>query len=200
MAKAWFKNGPSNQQVCILAGVVIVVLLYRYSQLKSSNQNSGAAVPAATDTTNPSGMSPQSVWQAGGYPAYPGGQPSASKPLGQNSGYAKVGGGGGGSAGSSGVSACSAKATNNPASLLPSDANSQWASMNPQGNGSLQNVNLLQAGYNIGINTVGSSLRNANLQLRSEPPNPQGSVGPWNTSTIQPDVMRVPLEIGCGPQ
>jgi hypothetical protein len=84
----------------------------------------------------------------------------------------------------------------NPSSLLPNDTNSQWASLNPSGNGPLKSVNLLQAGALIGINTIGSSLRNANLQLRSDPPNPQGSVGPWNNSTIQPDTSRKPLEIG----
>ena len=44
------------------------------------------------------------------------------------------------------------------------------------------------------INTVSSSLRNANLQLRSEPPNPQVSVCPWMQSTIQPDLERKSLE------
>ena len=84
----------------------------------------------------------------------------------------------------------------NPSSLLPNDTNSQWAALNPNGNGALKSVNLLQAGALVGINTIGSSLRNPNLQLRSDPPNPQGSVGPWNNSTIQPDTNRKPLEIG----
>ena len=85
-------------------------------------------------------------------------------------------------------------------SLLPKDNNSQWAELNPSGKGELANINLLKAGYHIGIDTIGQSLRNANLQLRSEPPNPQINVGPWNQSTITPDFMRVPLEIGCGKQ
>jgi len=59
---------------------------------------------------------------------------------------------------------------------------------------------LLKAGYHIGIDTVGQTLRNANLQIRSEPPNPQINVGPWNASTISPDTMRVPLELGQGGQ
>ena len=33
------------------------------------------------------------------------------------------------------------------------------------GAGDLKNVSLLKAGHHIGINTVGQSLRNANLQL-----------------------------------
>jgi hypothetical protein len=84
--------------------------------------------------------------------------------------------------------------------LLPADNNGQWAQLNPAGTGELASINLLKAGYHIGIDTVGQTLRNANLQLRSEPPNPQMSVGPWNNTTISPDLMRVPLEIGNGPQ
>ena len=51
-----------------------------------------------------------------------------------------------------------------------------------------------------GIDTVGGTLRNSNLQLRSEPPNPKAQVSPWSNSTIEPDLMRVPLELGCGAQ
>jgi hypothetical protein len=80
--------------------------------------------------------------------------------------------------------------------LLPQDNSSLWAQVNPSGVGSLKDRSFLQAGYNIGINTVGQTLRNANLQLRSEPPNPQISVSPWLQSTITPDVSRKPFEIG----
>jgi len=97
-------------------------------------------------------------------------------------------------------SSCSKPNIQNPAELLPNDSNSQWAQLNPSGKGELANVNLLKAGYHIGIDTIGQSLRNANLQIRSEPPNPQMNVGPWNQTTIQPDFFRPPLEIGSGSQ
>jgi len=97
-------------------------------------------------------------------------------------------------------SSCTQPNIQNPAELLPKDTNSQWAQLNPSGKGELANVNLLKAGYHIGIDTIGQTLRNANLQIRSEPPNPQLSVGPWNQSTIEPDFMRPPLEIGSGAQ
>ena len=97
-------------------------------------------------------------------------------------------------------SSCSKPNIQNPAELLPKDSNSQWAQLNPSGKGELANVNLLKAGYHIGIDTIGQTLRNANLQIRSEPPNPQMNVGPWNQSTIEPDFMRIPLELGAGPQ
>ena len=88
----------------------------------------------------------------------------------------------------------------NPADLLPKDTNSQWAQLNPAGKGDLANINLLKAGYHIGIDTIGQTLRNPNLQIRSEPPNPQVNVGPWNLSTIEADFMRPPLELGQGNQ
>ena len=44
---------------------------------------------------------------------------------------------------------------------------------------------------------VNQSLRNANLNLRSEPPNPQVKVSPWLQTTIEPDLNRRPLESNC---
>lgn len=120
-----------------------------------------------------------------------------SAPLGENEGPASVNGL---KSRDAGLSNCSKQAMQDPASLLPKDENSEWARLNPSGNGSLENVNLLKAGHHIGIDTIGNTLRNANLQVRSEPANPQVNVGPWNNTTIQPDLMRVPLELGCGPQ
>lgn len=120
-----------------------------------------------------------------------------SAPLGDNEEYARVHGL---KSRDAGLSNCSKQSMQDPASLLPKDENSEWARLNPSGNGSLENVNLLKSGYHIGIDTIGNTLRNANLQVRSEPANPQLNVGPWNNTTIAPDLMRVPLEIGCGPQ
>jgi hypothetical protein len=82
-----------------------------------------------------------------------------------------------------------------PAELLPKDPNSVWAQQNPMGTGSLKGKNFLSAGALIGVNTVGQSLRNANLQLRSEPPNPQVPVSVFYNSTIEPDTNRRDLEI-----
>lgn len=83
-----------------------------------------------------------------------------------------------------------------PSELLPKDMNSIWAEQNPMGPGSLKGKNFLSAGALIGVNTVGQSLRNANLQLRSEPPNPQVAVSIFNQSTISPDISHRPLEVG----
>ena len=82
-----------------------------------------------------------------------------------------------------------------PSELLPKDPNSIWAQQNPMGTGSLKGKNFLSAGALIGVNTVGQSMRNANYQLRSEPPNPQVPVSVFNQTTIEPDVNRRTLEI-----
>jgi len=92
---------------------------------------------------------------------------------------------------------CAKQAVVDPKQLLPKDSNNSFSQMNPGGAGDIQNVSLLKAGYHIGINTVGQSLRNANLQLRSEPANPQLNIGPWNQTTIGPDLARRALEVGC---
>ena len=86
--------------------------------------------------------------------------------------------------------------------MLPKDSNSLHNQVNPNGQGALENKNLLNAGFHIGVNTQGCSLRNANRGLRSEPPNPQVQVSPWLQTTICPDLLRKPLDSsgsGSGP-
>lgn len=86
--------------------------------------------------------------------------------------------------------------------LLPKDAaNSRWAQMNPSGQGDVSDQNFLTAGYHIGINTTGSSKKNGNLQLRSDPPVPKVAVSPWNISSYESTDAggRKPFEIGGEP-
>jgi hypothetical protein len=92
-------------------------------------------------------------------------------------------------------SECYPKDILSPEELLPKDAQSQFAENTPSSQGALEDQNYLNAGFHIGVNTVGQSLRNANRQIRSEPPNPQVKVSPWLQSTIEPDINRRSLEI-----
>lgn len=85
------------------------------------------------------------------------------------------------------------------ADLLPANDSAQaFEAKFPTGQGDATDKNFLIAGYNIGINTVGSSLKNANLQLRSDPFIKRQDVGPWNQSTILSSDLtnRRTLEIG----
>ena len=62
---------------------------------------------------------------------------------------------------------CTPQQTVDHMELLPRDVNSQWAQLNPTGAGDLNGVNLLSAGALIGIDTIGNTMKNANLQIRS---------------------------------
>lgn len=90
------------------------------------------------------------------------------------------------------------RSVTNPTDLLPQDQNSEWAALNPVNQGNAAMPDMLQAGYHIGLDTIGQSLRNPNYQLRSDPIIPKSDIGPWNQSTIEPDLGRVPLEVGVG--
>ena len=81
------------------------------------------------------------------------------------------------------------KSIQNPADLLPTDSNSSFADLAPN-SADLNNSSLLSAGHHIGTGGSDAPLRNSNLQLRGEVPNPRAQVGPWNQSTIEPDTHR----------
>ena len=52
---------------------------------------------------------------------------------------------------------------------------------------------LLTTGTNINLNTIPTSRKNPNLQLRSEPQLTETLTGPWNNSTIVPTYTPRPL-------
>lgn len=78
--------------------------------------------------------------------------------------------------------------------LLPKPALTQtdFAEFAPAALGAQQ---LVDATAFIGVNSQGSSLKNANYQLRADIPIPRVDVGPWMASTIESgDLSRKPLE------
>ena len=85
--------------------------------------------------------------------------------------------------------------------LLPKDSNSEWNNLNLEKNANgVVMPDMLQAGVHQGLDTVGSVLRNANQQLRPDPPIPKSNTGLCNVnmSTIEADSIRGDLKIGCG--
>jgi hypothetical protein len=171
-------------------GAILVLLIVAYGVNLFANYLSSKGMSGSEFNTSMGQQYKPSGGNSGGV--------RPSEPLGQNEVFASAKGVHTSMPGM--PSACSQPNITNPSELLPKDTNTQWAQLNPSGKGELANVNLLKAGYHIGIDTIGQTLRNANLQIRSEPPNPQLYVGPWNTSTIEPDFFRPPLEIGSGSQ
>ena len=78
-------------------------------------------------------------------------------------------------------------------SLLPREVASQedFGQFAPED--VLAGQNFLEPRNQIGLpESVGGALRNANQQLRAEPPNPKEPFT-WNNSTIVPDLMQRPL-------
>ena len=172
----------STQHILLFVGAVVVVLyLTNYSSqlgsLFSGLRNNNAPTVEEDDNTATQVLN----------------QVDAAAPAGMNSGPGLANGL---QTVTGGVpSNCSNQLTSNPADLLPKDNNNQWGDLNPNGSGELSNVNLLKSGYHAGVDTVGGSLRNANLQVRSEPANPRSNTGPWNNSTIETDTLRRGLDI-----
>ena len=99
------------------------------------------------------------------------------------------------------VNACALKngGTGLASALLPREVATQenFGEFMPQD--ILKNQNFLDPRDQIGFpETVGGNLRNANQQVRSEPPNPRTPISIFNTSTIVPDQMRPNFELGGG--
>jgi hypothetical protein len=171
----------TTQHILLLGGIIVIVLYLTNYSSRLGSLFSGFGEPAAKEDN-----SVQQQQQVNNV--------SAAAPLGMNSGAAPansiqtITGGP--------TSNCTNKPLTNPSDLLPKDNNNDFGNSNHSGSGELSNVNLLSAGFHSGIDTVGSTLRNANLQIRSEPPNPRTLTNcPWNASTIEPDTMRRGLDI-----
>jgi hypothetical protein len=179
----------SHQMLTIIASLVLVWAIYNYSGNKSM-------FPEYMSTSGSGGSNRRSK----GASRNGSGSGGVPMPVDDSSVYNQLDSVAASSSGSIGLPPnCSGQANISPADLLPKDNNSSW-NLKPMGSGDFLGVNLLNAGYLIGVDTIGSSLRNANLQVRSEPPNPQLQVSPWMNTTIEPDPFRAPLEIGCGPK
>ena len=181
------KNIKAHHFIALIGILVLALAIMQYSGRKT-NYSDGF-----DNGTQQGQMGPQPQPQAP--PQQVSQAMPAMEPVGQNEVYSNVPNG---STTSTYGLAPMPRANQNydPSELLPKDVNSQWAQLNPAGSADFKNVNLLKAGSLIGIDTIGSTLRNANLQERSEPPNPTTSVSPWLNTTIEPDLMRLPLEIG----
>jgi len=69
---------------------------------------------------------------------------------------------------------------------LPQEVNDDWFSVQPEPI-SVKNRHLINITKPIGIDTIGTSLKNASWDLRGAPANPKYVVSPWLQSSIEPD-------------
>lgn len=191
--------------VLILAGIYLIdptffgmIRVEGYQGLPDSDSNSkqeagqnetaGKEKKAATESAGNSMGGDASSAMSGTTGSMPSATAESFANYGEESGPADFGS-------ATGPAGCYPRDQLTPTELLPKDQNSVWAQQNPMGTGSLKGKNFLSAGALIGVNTVGQTLRNANYQLRSEPPNPQVPVSVFNNSTIEPDTNRRDFEV-----
>ena len=172
---AGFKKFANRKELIVaVVALFIGVALYSYSSSKSfsldglTDGQNGASPSSYSDQTNLLAKEP-SVLETSAQNVVP---VANGNPIGNN--YAL-------------------RPANSVADLLPNDPNSEWAKLNPGLNAGAT-PDLLSPGQYIGINR--SPLRNSNLQYRSDPVISKQDIGPWNQSTIDQDISRVPLEIG----
>lgn len=181
-------KGIKNEQIIgVITLLFVVYAFYKYSEGKNILVSPMTSLNPGSYMSNPSieNVSSQSITNS-------------------NSTYAPYNGNSNSQIATSADSASainqlvSSKAVSNPADLLPNSSANDWSNLNPVSSSDLRNINLLNPTQLVGINTQGSSLRNSNLQIRSEPANPRTNTNcPWNISTIETDTFRRPLEIGA---
>ena len=180
---------------CVLIFVLLALLLFKPSGVMSlieGNNNNNSKNGVNNNRTNNNRVNNNNAAKNSGANNNSG-KVMASLPLGDNEQFASV----------SGIKtptrSCYPQNSLKPDDLLPQDKKNDVNNFNkeyPVSEGILKGVNFLESGYQVGVNTVGQSLRNANQQLRSEPANPQVNVSPWQNTTIGPDLARRPLESG----
>jgi len=204
MASMSLKNGV----LTAIAIVLLVCIVYQYDPtffgFMPQRREGFVAMETEKEEEEETAVAPAEAFQSGGAP--PSGTKSGDpKAVASFTGSQKSGEGFADLASAEGPAAfasaeapagCYPRDQLTPTELLPADQNTIYAQQNPMGVGSLKGKNFLSAGALIGVNTVGQSLRNANLQLRSEPPNPQVPVSIFLQSTIGPDISHRPLEVG----
>jgi hypothetical protein len=74
----------------------------------------------------------------------------------------------------------------NVTKLLPNETKDDWFEVMPEPI-SVKNRHLINVTRPVGVNTIGTSLRNASWDIRGSPPCPKFVASPWLQSSIEPD-------------
>lgn len=171
------KTSPSTRLALVLGGIVLVgYLLTTYSSAKGvvgeglESPATGSSAPLADTVSGPA-----SSYSAGGnaqpVESVQGRHPSSA--------------------------ATYTESTLTTGELLPKgQVGASWDAVNPQGMGDIKGQNFLDAGYhaNTAVAGVSQTNRNASWDVRSEQPNPQGSVGPFLNTTIESNPFKRGLD------
>lgn len=86
------------------------------------------------------------------------------------------------------------RSVTNPNDLLPNGAGN-WGNLYPVKNdGGVFVPSITSADFQIGVNTISSTLKNPSLDIRSNPIIPKQVVSPWNNSSYEPDIGKIGLD------
>jgi len=174
---------PTSQHMKLLGlGAVAVLVVYLMNSYSSSKSLTGESMmdklPGALGSSGPSSES--GPFGASSHEAGSNAQPTESlqsrRPTGQST-YSE--------------------STLSASELLPKgEIGASWAAVNPSAMNDLKGQNFLQAGYhtNTALAGVSQTNRNASWDVRSEQPNPQGTVGPFLNTTIETNPFKRGLE------
>lgn len=76
----------------------------------------------------------------------------------------------------------------NVSKMLPQEIEEDWFDIGPlQNTKQIKGTHLIHPKVHMGVNTIGSSLKNATHDIRGDIPNPKIKVSPFLNSTIEPD-------------
>lgn len=186
------KKMTTTHVVSLLAFLALGYALYQYSGQKSMVMDamSGAPVAASSHDRIKSFPDPaQGKPCIDNVPVQGSGPVGATEDLGETPEFASAKGIGTSTHGLPAASSCQRSQVTHPKELMPK-GETEWSKFN------LSNINLLSVPSHIGIETKGSSLRNANLQFRPDPVIPRSNTGPFLQSTITHDNRRG-FELTC---
>lgn len=71
--------------------------------------------------------------------------------------------------------------------MLPQETEDWFDTVPLQHTKKINGTQLIDPKLHMGVNTIGSSLRNGTHDIRGDIPNPKITVSPWGNSTIEPD-------------
>ena len=190
-------RSSENKTTTIVLVVIAVILMYQLSNKKATTEGLEEVeipieeVPASqtqtvsevSDTPAPISQTTTQNWQS----YYDTGN-SVLQPMTEShsvSGYS--GSSAYGSFGGTGNNEMSDEQLMNSENYLPQQTTNDWFNVLEEPT-SIKNRHLITASKLIGVNTIGTSKRNASRDLRGNIPAPKIQVSPWNNSSIDPDM------------
>ena len=171
------KTSPSTRLAMVLAGIVLVGYLLNTYSVGKGVVGEGLEAPATGSSA------PLSDTMSGGASSYSAG--GNAQPVESVQGRHPS------------SAATYTESTLTTGELLPKgQVGASWDAVNPQGMGDIKGQNFLDAGYhaNTAVAGVSQTNRNASWDIRSEAPNPQGSVGPFLNTTIESNPFKRGLD------